>query len=177
MKNLQLKLTLLLIFAFSFSFSQSMFLINDEPFLLQGKWEYRSQLKESGQYHLENEKKKLDVLISVRKREIFDFYDESLSERELVDKFYKWEKDYWQQENGLNAEVFEIKKDTENNFIIWQLVIDDKSVSSKRDSNYFLFSYRNKKLISISLNQKNDKKLMTENEVIKFLEEIYFKKE
>lgn len=177
MKYLQLKLTFILIFAFSFCFSQSLFIINEEPFMLEGKWEFITQLKESGQYHLENKKKKLDVLISVRKQEVFEFYDKSLSEKELVDRFYKWETDYWLQENGVKAEIFEIKKDNENNFIIWQLVIKDESASSKIDSNYFLYFVRNNKLISIGLNQKNDKKQMTEIEVIKFLEEIYFKKE
>ncbi|MGG7035461.1 MAG: hypothetical protein ACI7YS_09750 [Flavobacterium sp.] len=132
----------------SFSQSKTPFLINDELFELPGKWEVKNFLKNSAQYHLYNKKKKLNVLISVRKPSIFEFYKDTLSQKQFLEKFYKWETDYWASENGLKAEVKDIKHNESDDFIIWRLTVKNVEANNGEDiiSN-ILYFMRNKKLI------------------------------
>ena len=178
MKNKNfLILILILISSFAFAQKKSSFQINGELFEISGKWEYRTQLKESGQFHLTNKSEKLSLLISVRKPENFEFYQEGLTEKELLDKFYKWDYDYWASSNGVKTEVSEIKRDEENNYIIWKLTLKDMPQNNNKDhTSYLLYAIRNNKLIAINLTNDTDKKKpLTETESIDLLEKIYLK--
>lgn len=57
----------------SFAQKKTPFQINGELFEVPGKWEYRTQLKESGQFHLTNKSEKISMRISVRKPENSNF--------------------------------------------------------------------------------------------------------
>ena len=170
---------LILFLASSSSFAQkiSPFQINGELFEIPGKWEFRTQLKESGQFHLTNKSEKLSLLISVRKPEKFEFYQEGLTEKELLNKFYKWESDYWTSSNGIKAEVSEVKQNEEKNYIIWKLTLKNMSQNdNKYQTSYLLYAVRNNNLISISLTNNTDKKKpLTETESTELLEKIYLK--
>ena len=65
------------------------------------------------------------MLISVRKSEYFEFYEKDLTEKQLLDKFYKWEYNHWADSTGLKREVSEIKVNQEKNYIVWKLIIKD----------------------------------------------------
>lgn len=177
--NQKFILTLIIILFSTISFGQktSPFQINGELFEIPGKWEYRTQLKESGQFHLTNKKDKLSLLISVRKPENFEFYQKKLSEKELLNKFYKWEYDYWTSPNGIETEVSEIKNNGSNNYIIWKLIIKNMSQNDyKEQISYLLYAVKNNKLISINLTNNTDRKIpLTESESIELLEKIYLK--
>jgi len=146
--------------------------INGELFELPGKWKFVTQLEESGQYHFSNKKKDLGIMISVRNASNFDFFDKSLSDQELVEKFYKWDADYWSEGYGVKAEISEIKRNPNPYYIIWKLIAKNALDDNTDVTNYFLYSYRNNNLISISL-LDNNKKNMAEKEIIEFLEKIY----
>ena len=178
--KLKFKIFSVLIFLISvFSFAQkvSPFQINGELFEIPGKWEFKAQLKESGQFHLSNKKEKLSLLISVRNPEKFEFYQEGLSENDLLNKFYNWESDYWKSSNGIETEVSEIKRNDEKKYIIWKLNLKNMPQNNNQDQiTYLLYGLQNNKLIAINLTNNTDRKiLLTESESIIFLEKIYLK--
>ena len=159
-----------LFFSSNLSFSQSKFLINGEPFELPGKWETKGLIKESGQYHLYNKKRKLNLLISVRKAQNFEFHNDSLSPRQLLEKWYKWEFDHW---SGQDVEITRINADETKNYILWRLNLKKLEGYNKAIVSTILYFVKNEKLIGINLNDGSDKNHMSENEMIKFLEDLY----
>jgi len=177
--NRKFTLTLIIILISTISFAQkiSPFQINGELFEIPGKWEFRTQLKESGQFHLTNKKEKLSLLISVRNPEKFEFYQDNLTEKELLNKFYKWEYDYWASPNGIKTDVSEIKNNENKNYIIWKLIIKNMPENDNKDqTSYLLYALRNNKLIAINLTNNTDRKIpLTEIESIELLEKIYMK--
>jgi hypothetical protein len=60
-------LALFLISTFSFAQKKTPFQINGELFEFPGKWEYKDQLKQSGQFRLSNKEEK-NKLISLCKK-------------------------------------------------------------------------------------------------------------
>lgn len=168
---------LFLFSTYSFAQKKSHFQINGELFEVPGKWEYKDQLKHSGQFHLSNKNEKISLLISVRKPEKFEFYKEGLTENELLNAFYKWEYDYWTSPNGVKAEVSEIKRNEENNYIIWKVILKNRSEYDNKDlTSYLLYAVRNNNLISLTLTNNTDKKTpLTETESIERLEQTYLK--
>ena len=154
----------------NFSFSQSKFLINNEPFELPGKWETKGLLKESGQYHLYNKKKKLNLLISVRNSKNFEFYNDTLTSSQLVEKWYKWETDHWA---GQDVEIKEIKHNVADNYIMWRLTLNKFSDYNQSLVSTILYFIRNQKLIGVSLNDSSEKNHMTDIEIMVVLETLY----
>jgi len=175
--NLFSILILLLVSTFSFAQKKTPFQINGELFEVPGKWEYRNQLKQSGQFHLTNKTEKISLSISVRKPEKFEFYKEGLTEKELLNAFYKWEYDYWASSNGVKAEVSEVKRNEEKNYIIWKIIIKNAPQNDHKDqTSYLLYAVRNNNLISLNLTNNTDKKEpLTETESVELLEQIYLK--
>ena len=172
-----MKLKLLKIFFSIFIFSnlsfgqtKSPFLINNELFELPGKWEHLGKIENSGQYSFSSKKLKLGLLISVRKSEIFDFYNKELTEFEFLNKFYIWETEFWGKDDG-NIEIEKIEVNETEKYIIWRLKIIDKSIES-----FMLSGVRNSKLIAISSSDNNKKEPKSRTEKIEFLKNIYFKK-
>src|SRR5690606_1083366 len=66
MQNIKLLIIFILFSSSGYSQSVTPVQINGELFELPGKWEFVTQLKESGQYHFSNKKKDLGIMISVR---------------------------------------------------------------------------------------------------------------
>jgi len=172
MRNIKFLIIFILFSSFGYSQSVTSVQINGELFELPGKWEFVTKLKESEQYHFSNKKKDLGIMISVRIASNFDFFDKSLSEQELVEKFYNWEADYWTEDYGVKAEVSEVKRNPDPYYIIWKLFAKNALDNNTDITNYFLYSYINNNLISISL-LDNGKKNMPEKKIIEFLEKIY----
>lgn len=168
---------LFLVSTSSFAQKKTPFQINGELFEIPGKWEYKNHLKQSGQFHLSNKDEKISLLISVRKPEKFEFYKEGLTEKELLNAFYKWEYDYWASSNGVKAEVSEIKRNEEKNYIIWKIIVRNMPQNDHKDqTSYLLYAVRNNNLISFNLTNNTDKKiLLTEAESVELLEKIYLK--
>ncbi|MGE8554784.1 MAG: hypothetical protein ACN6OB_12760 [Chryseobacterium jejuense] len=168
---------LFLVSSSSFAQKKTPFQINGELFEVPGKWEYKNQLKQSGQFHLSNKDEKINLLISVRKPEKFEFYKEGLTEKELLNAFYKWEYDYWISPNEVKTEVSEIKRNEENNYIIWKIIFKNRSEYDNKDLiSYLLYAVRNNNLISLTLTNNTDKKNpLTETESIERLEQTYLK--
>lgn len=168
---------LFLISTFSFAQKKTPFQINGELFEIPGKWEYKNQLKQSGKFHLSNKDKKISLLISVRKPEKFDFYKEGLTEKELLNAFYKWEYDYWASSSGVKAEVSEIKRNEGRNYIVWRIIVKNMPQNDHKDpTSYLLYAVRNNNLISFNLTNNTDKKIpLTEAESVELLEQSYLK--
>ncbi len=169
--NSFLKITFLFVILFFSNFVNaqkvSHYIINEEYFEFPGKWEHKGQLKSSSQYHFVNKKTDVSLMIVVAKPEKYEFYETGLSESELLEKYYKWETDYWK--TGEKVLVSELKRNS--NYIIWRLF--KEKVKGNIDLNsYLLFSVRNNKLTGITLND-NGEKPMSEEEKIKFLEDIF----
>lgn len=168
---------LFLVSSSSFAQKKTPFQINGELFEVPGKWEYKNQLKQSGQFHLSNKDEKINLLISVRKPEKFEFYKEGLTEKELLNAFYKWEYDYWASSAGVKAEVSEVKRNEEKNYIIWKIIIKNMPQNDNKDrTSYLLYAVRNNNLISFNLTNNTDKKTpLTEAESVELLEQSYLK--
>ena len=157
----------------TFGQSISPFQINDILFELPGKWEVQGQLKSSGQYHLFSKKQKLSLLISVRKQENFEFYNDSLDNKQTLESFYQWESEYWSAQNGRKAEVEKIFHHLEDNYIIWKLTVKNLEENNSEDvSSILLYTVKDKKLISIGISDNNKKNPRTQDELIKLLKEI-----
>lgn len=156
----------------SFTQNKSFYLINDELFKLKGDWEIEGQLESSGQYVLRNKKERLNLLISVRKPEYFKFYEKDLTEKQLLDRFYKWEYDHWADSTGLKSEVSEIKANTYKNYIVWKLTVKDiPDTDNESLTSYILYAVRNNRLISISISSRKEE--FTESYAVKYLEKLY----
>ncbi|GEJ45256.1 hypothetical protein [Chryseobacterium sp. ON_d1] len=168
---------LFLVSTSSFAQKKTPFQINGELFEVPGKWEYKDQLKQSGQFRLSNKDEKISLLISVRKPEKFEFYKEGLTEKELLNAFYKWEYDYWASSTGVKAEVSEVKRNEEKNYIIWKIIIKNMPQNDNKDrTSYLLYAVRNNNLISFNLTNNTDKKTpLTEAESVELLEQSYLK--
>lgn len=168
---------LFLISIFSFAQKKTPFQINGELFEIPGKWEYKNQLKQSGKFHLSNKDEKISLLISVRKPEKFEFYKEGLTEKELLNAFYKWEYDYWASSSGVKAEVSEIKRNEGKNYIVWRIIVKNMPQNDHKDpTSYLLYAVRNNNLISFNLTNNTDKKIpLTEAESVELLEQSYLK--
>lgn len=175
--NKKFIITLITVLISTVSFAQkiSFFQINGELIEIPGKWVYKTQLKESGQFHLINKNEKLSLLISVRNPEIFEFYQDNLTEEELLHKYYKWEYDYWNSPKGIKTEVSEIKQN--KNYIIWKLIIKNTPHNNNKDqTSYLLYTVKNNKIIAINLSSLTDRKIpLTESESIELIEKIYLK--
>ena len=170
-------LALFLISTFSFAQKKTPFQINGELFEFPGKWEYKDQLKQSGQFRLSNKEEKINLLVSVRKPEKFEFYKAGLTEKELLNVFYKWEYDYWASPTGVKAEVSEVKRSEDKNYIIWKIIVRNMPQNDHKDqTSYLLYAVRNNNLISFNLTNNTDKKIpLTEAESVELLEKIYLK--
>lgn len=143
--NLKHLLIILTILFFSIGKSQKItpIQVNGEYFELPGKWEYQNQIKESGQFQLTNKKEKLNLLLSVRKTELFDFYDENLNEAELLHLFYKWDYDHWNSEEGIDANASEIKNQLAQNYMIWKISINELSlIDNESHTSYLLYAIK-----------------------------------
>lgn len=126
------------------------------------KVEYKSTIKNSGQFHFVDEEK-TNILVSIRDSNKMEFYNEKFDEAEMLDAFYKWDFDYWKS-NSVNAKVSEIEKNPEKKYILWKVQLEGYA-------SIFLFGIIDNKVISISTN--NDK--ISDEDQIKFLQEIYNK--
>lgn len=168
---------LFLISSSSFAQKKTPFQINGELFEVPGKWEYKDRLKQSGQFRLSNKDEKISLLISVRKPEKFEFYKEGLTEKELLNAYYKWEYDYWTSSAGVKTEVSEVKRNEEKNYIIWKIIIKNMPQNDNKDrTSYLLYAVRNNNLISFNLTNNTDKKTpLTEAESVELLEQSYLK--
>lgn len=170
LKHLKIIFTILFFSSLSFGQSKSPFLINDELFELPGKWEHLGKIENSGQYSFSSKKLNLGLLISVRKKEIFEFNNKDLSEFEFLNKFYIWETEYWRKDDK-NIEIEKIETNETYKFIIWRLKIIDKNIEG-----FILSGVRNNKLIGINLSDNNKKEPKSRIEKIEFLKSVYFKK-
>lgn len=175
--NFKLGLTLIMVLYSALTFAQKTtnFLINEELFELPGKWTTIGLLKNSGQYHIANKKEEISLLISVRKPEKFEFYTEGLSEYDLLNRYYRWEYDYWNSPSGLKSEVSEIIRSEEKKYIIWKIVLKNSPENNNNDKlSFLLYAVRNNKLLSVSLSagiaRKNE---LTESEATEYLKKIY----
>ena len=179
MKNYRCYFSLLLCLFISvatFAQKKSKYQINGELFELPGKWEFRNQIKESGQFHLVNKKDSSSLLISVRKPENFEFYRDGISDKELLNKFYQWESDYWSSSDGLQAEVSEILRDQREKYIIWKILIKNIESNNKDKISYLLYTVHHNKLIGITFSANSDRKIsLTNEEAVAFLKKIDIK--
>lgn len=169
-KILKIFLTIILFSNIVFGQTKSLYSINDELFELPGKWELLGKSERSGQYSFSNKKMKLALLLSVRKKEIFDFYSKELTDFEYLNKYYNWETEYWAKDDK-NIEIEKIEINETEKFIIWRLKIIDKNIES-----FKLSGVRNTKLIGINLSDNNKKEPKSRTEKIEFLKSIYFNK-
>ena len=153
---------LILLFCLNFLFAQKgeKFAINDLLVNFPQKVEYKSTLKNSGQFHFVD-KKKTNILVSIRDSEKMEFYKKEFNETEMLEAFYKWDFDYWKS-NSINAKVSEIEKNLEKKYILWK-------VEFEGGNSIFLFGIIENKVISISTN--NDK--ISDEEQINLLQKIY----
>jgi len=139
----------------------SIALINTVEFKLPGKdWNLVGHYETGGQYTFRNKQTKVAISLSARDKTKFDFYNDSLTNFELVKTFYKWDADYWGQ--NPNYKVNEIKSDTIKNYIIWYLKIP-------KGANYSLYGLKSDHLVGLNI----DAKALPKNEAIELLETIY----
>lgn len=170
-KLLKIIFTLLIITNVSFGQKATPCLINNEMFILPGKWECIGKIENSVQWAFTDKKQKQTLLINVRKIEMFEFYNKELTDWEFLNKFYVWETDFWGKDDA-NIEIEKMETNEQEEYIIWRLKVKDKNVES------FIFSgIRNNNLIGISLSDNDKIKLKNREEKIEFLKTIYFNKE
>lgn len=161
---------IILISNITFGQTKTHYSINDELFELPGKWELNGKIEKSGQYSFSSKKLKLVLLISVRKKEIFDFYEKEITDFEFLNKFYAWETEYWAKDDN-NIEIEKIETNEIDKYIIWRLNIIDKNIES-----FIIHGIKKNKLVGIILSDNNKKNPKSRIENIEYVRNIYFKK-
>ncbi len=150
-----------LIFAqFAFSQKADKFVINDYLVTFPKVVEVKNLNKVSGQYHFVDNKKS-NIQVSIRNASIMEFYNPNFDKTQLLEAYYKWDFDYW-KENSIGAEIKEISKKIDENYILWEIV-------HKEFSTVFLFGFIDEKIVSISIN--NEK--ISQSDKIKYLVNLY----
>jgi hypothetical protein len=159
MKNITLFFCL---FFLNFLYSQKgeRFAINGILVNFPQEVEYKSTLKNSGQFHFVD-KDETNILVSVRDSKNMEFYNENFNEIEMLEAFYKWDFDYW-KDNSMNAKVSEIEKNLEKKYILWKIEL-------KEGNSIFLFGIKDFKVISISTNNNH----LKDEQQIQLLKGIY----
>ena len=150
---------------FGYSQKNSFVVIGDFSIELPGKWKHTKD-NQGIQFGFENKTVGGFLIISVREAKKIEFYKpefSNLSDYELLNQFYKWDYDYW-NENSKN-QVTEIEKSEINKLIIWKIFPPMKDSS---------FNYRLdgiQKGYIISINYVNEK--MEEKQKIDLIKNIY----
>ena len=153
----------------SFGQSRSVNIINEEMFILPKKWKLTGKLEKYGQFIFKNEKQKLAILINVRDPKNFELYDKEDSEVEFLNKFYKWEIDFF-VENYPSVKYEKIETNENEKFIIWKIKVFEDDIE-----NTIITGIRNGKLIGVSMFDYNEEKPKTLIEKIEFIKKIYFR--
>lgn len=140
--------------------------VNGVSFRLPGKWKEIGYRKESDQHSLLNENIRVNIGISARDPKPFEFYHNGLDGYDLVNAYYDWDSKYWS--TGQNVTIDKIVADTLNKIIIWSLL-------TPQGENVLLFGLKSGKLISVSLNNSDEKKKMSRQTAVRFLKDIMVK--
>jgi hypothetical protein len=132
-------------------------------FVLPGKWTRIATNVNEGQSAFENADSKIVVSLSARLKSNFEFYNDTLSDYQLINTYYKWDSEYWKKDT--KYDVSEIKENENGKYIIWHL-------KTPQGGNYMLYGIKDNHLIGIQI---PDKKLRKKEDII-FLESLYLDK-
>jgi len=125
---------------------------------IPGSWDQLNSTDDSGQTYLKN-KDGVIIAIAQNPKKTYPFFKSSKSNFENVKEFYKWDSDY-RKENNFKSE--KIKENPELEYIIW------KYNDTKLD-NVFLFGSSKDTFLNLLVYTN----VWSENEIIKFLENLY----
>ena len=150
--------------------------LNGILFKFPEKFEYKGKNPDAGQHFFKTKKNMQTYTLSVRNKRNFEFYLDSLSNSEIIEKYFTWESDYWSDNsNGkIKTEVEKLKLNQENNLLFWKLRIIDKKFNDNKWT-VFLVGVIEDKIVSMSL--KDTKSESTDDQKIEFLKEIYLESE
>lgn len=162
---IRLKVILVILFLLpNFIFSQevmnySTVTTNSGEVKIPGNWDQLNSIDDSGQTYLKN-KEGVIIAIAQNPKNAYPFFKSNKSDFENVNEFYKWDSDYYKKEKHLKVE--KIKENSEMEYIIW------KFNDTKLD-NTFLFGSSKDNFLNLLVYTS----LWSENEIIKFLENLY----
>jgi len=143
-----------------FSQKTDQFVINNYLISFPKVVEFKNLNKDSGQYHF-YDKNKSNILVSIRDVSKMEFYNSDFNKAQLIEAFYKWDYDYWKS-NSIGAEVNEISKKLDENYILWETLLKDYDT-------IFLYGMIDNKIISLSIN--NDK--LSKEKKVNYLTNLY----
>lgn len=125
---------------------------------IPGNWDKLNSIDDSGQTFLKN-KDGIIIAIAQNPKKAYPFFKSNKSDFENVKEFYKWDSDF-RKENHFKTE--KIKKNPELEYIIW------KYNDTKLD-NVFLFGSSKDNFLNLLVYTN----IWSENEILKFLEDLY----
>lgn len=125
---------------------------------IPGNWDKLNSIDDSGQTFLKN-KDGIIIAIAQNPKKAYPFFKSNKSDFENVKEFYKWDSDF-RKENHFKTE--KIKENPELEYIIW------KYNDTKLD-NVFLFGSSKDNFLNLLVYTN----IWSENEILKFLEDLY----
>lgn len=128
---------------------------------LPGEWIKEKYNPVSGQQWFVN-KDTISVSIALTPCNKFEFSKKSLKDFAFVKAYYEWDSKYLAEKNHLTRSI--LVSDSTNQYIIWRL-------SGAHYDDYFLFGNKSCKVHNYSLPSRG----WTEEQKIKFLQELYLK--
>jgi hypothetical protein len=132
---------------------------------LKGKWEAVKFNKVSKQKTFRNADS-IEILVCINECRNYEFNnDTKASNDSFIERFYTWEKEYFEQNPTLKATI--IEHDTINNYLIWNL--KGKMNEDEIDTIFFI-AEKNCNVISLSMYAT---KLMSTEDRIKLIKETY----
>jgi hypothetical protein len=162
MKKLNLILvTLFILPYFAFSQETSDFTevkTNSGVVKVQGKWELIETTNDSGQRFLKN-KDGVIIAIAENPKKAYPFYKKNIADFESVKLFYKWDSDYYKENN---FKVEKIKENAKSEYIIWKY-------NDKKMDNVFLFGSSEDNFLNLLVYTNT----WSQEEKINFLENLY----
>ncbi|CAH8282721.1 hypothetical protein EV196_101576 [Mariniflexile fucanivorans] len=146
--------------------------LNGITFHFPSRFEYLGKNTNANQHFFKIKKTNQMFTVSVRNKNLFEYYSDSLSTTELIKKYYNWESNYWSNNSDekIKAEIKQLENNHNDDILLWKLRIIDKNENDNKWS-IFLIGIIENKLVSMSL--KDTKELTIDSEKIKFLKEIY----
>ncbi len=89
--------------------------------LIPGKWTKTSYYEDSRQHIFKNADS-VHIAVTKAPQEKYSFYEEGISDGQFAEKFYEWEKEYF-EEQGYTVELLQ----NDAGFIVWRAVIGDEN--------------------------------------------------
>lgn len=125
---------------------------------IPGKWT-KTQYNEVSRQHFFINQDSVSIAVTKNPQNKYPFYESDMNEKQFIDKFFDWEKGYYQKQGYA---LTKLNEESEVNYIIW-------TASGKDANTIFLFGAKDKFCYNFSI----FKSMWNEETKIEFLKSLF----